>query len=89
MNKEQLIFYHRDYCAFCGRVDAVINKLGIELERRNIWEDDDIYDELEAATGRGTVPVLRIVDVDGESIWMPESDDIVEYLIDRFGKPQD
>ncbi|MFT5608478.1 MAG: glutaredoxin, partial [Parvicella sp.] len=65
--KKQHILYRRDYCGFCGRVEGVIKKLNIEIELRDIWEDDASYDELEAATGRGAVPVLRIVDEQGQS----------------------
>ncbi len=82
--QEKLIYYYRDYCGFCARVDAIINKLGIDLQRRNIWEDDESYNELTVATGRGTVPVLRIMDADGNSKWMAESTDIAYYLVENF-----
>jgi glutaredoxin 2 len=36
------------------------------------------------ATGRRTVPVLRIEHDDGRVEWMPESADIVDYLRERF-----
>jgi len=36
--------------------------------------------DLHAATGRTTVPVLRITEAGGEVRFLPESADIVEYL---------
>ena len=51
-----------------------------DVESRNIWQDGSAMQELEQATGRSTVPVLRIEDADGQVTWMPESSDIVQYL---------
>jgi len=75
-----LSLYHRSFCMFCSRVINVINQLGIEIEDKNIWKDEQALQELQRATGRGTVPVLRIESADGEVTWMPESNDIVLYL---------
>jgi len=75
-----LILYHRDMCMFCWRVQQVINKLGIEVESRNIWQDAESERELVEARGQTTVPVLRIVDDEGDSAWLPESSDIIDYL---------
>ncbi len=82
---EQLILYYRNYCGFCTRVKKVIDKLNVNVELRNIWDDDSGYDELEAAMGRATVPVLRMVNAEGQSRWMPESTEIVGYLVENYG----
>ena len=65
---------------FCSRVINVIKGLNIDIDGKNIWQDRDALQELELATGRATVPVLRIETADGEVMWMPESNDIVRYL---------
>ena len=65
---------------FCSRVINVIKGLNIDIDGKNIWQDRDALQELELATGRATVPVLRIETADGEVTWMPESNDIVRYL---------
>jgi glutaredoxin 2 len=65
---------------FCSRVINVIKCLNIDIDGKNIWQDRDALQELELATGRATVPVLRIETADGEVTWMPESNDIVRYL---------
>ncbi|MDH3693178.1 MAG: glutaredoxin [Gammaproteobacteria bacterium] len=79
-NSDSLILYHRDMCMFCWRVQHTIKKLGIEVESRNIWQDAEYERELVEARGRNTVPVLRIIDNEGNSTWLPESSDIIHYL---------
>ena len=57
-----------------------IKSMKIDVELRNIRTSDEYWDELVAARGRATVPVLRIMTASGEDRWMPESSDIVRYL---------
>ena len=78
--RPKLSLYHRNFCLFCSRVINAIKGLDIEIDGKNIWKDSDALRELEQATGRSTVPVLRIESADGEVTWMPESSDIVRYL---------
>lgn len=80
-----LALYYYDGCPYCMRVQRVIDRLGIPVEMRNILRDRNHQDDLIAARGRRTVPVLRITDGDGRDEWMPESTDIVDYLEQRFG----
>lgn len=79
------ILYVRPMCMFCWRVTRAAQALGVELETRNIWADEVAGQELFTATGRATVPVLRIIDKAGQSQWIPESSDIVTYLQKTFG----
>ncbi len=74
------MLYHFDACPFCGMVRAGIERLGVEVELRDIHENPLHRDDLIAARGRATVPVLRITSPNGEERWMPESRDIVRYL---------
>lgn len=76
----KLSLYHRSFCMFCSRVINAIKGLDIDIDGKNIWQDMDALRELELATGRATVPVLRIEAAGGEVTWMPESNDIVRYL---------
>ena len=48
-------------------------------------QDSEHRGSLMEAMGRGTVPVLRIDHEDGRVEWLPESDDIVRYLAEKFG----
>lgn len=72
--------YVRDYCGFCNRVMQVVQHLGIDIEVRNIWQNRDYEQELVAATGRGTVPVLAIDEGNDKTRWLPESGDIIRFL---------
>jgi len=79
-DKDRLILYHSRSCPFCALVTSAIDRLQLDVEQREIFEDPRYRDELVSARGRATVPVLRIVSPDGDERWMPESRDIVRYL---------
>ena len=78
--KDDLVLYHSLGCPFCARVTSAIDRLGLDVELREIFEEPDYREQLVDARGRATVPVLRIISPDGEERWMPESRDIVRYL---------
>ena len=83
--EEGLSLYQFHACPFCARVRHAADDLGIRLELRDTLADVDHARAVVEATGRRTVPVLRIERDDGEVEWLPESADIVRYLQDRFG----
>ena len=83
--EDVLVLYHFEGCPFCAIVRAAIDRLGVDVELRDIYHDTGDRDELVAARGRATVPVLRITSPDGEERWMPESRDIVRYLNRTYG----
>lgn len=83
-SEERLALYKSDYCVFCIRVKRVIEELGISVEMRDVWDEPRWQQELIAARGRATVPVLRLTGP-SEDRWMPESVDIIRYLRQRFG----
>ncbi len=80
-NEETLILYLRNGCGYCYYVQDAIRKLGLTVEERNIWEDPAFEEELMSVTGRRVVPVLRAIDNEGASRWIPESRYIIEYLV--------
>ena len=82
-NQETLILYLRNGCGYCYYVQDAIRKLGLTVEERNIWEDPAFEEELMSVTGRRVVPVLRAIDNEGASRWIPESRDIIEYLVSQ------
>lgn len=84
-NDSRLALYQYDGCPYCMRVRSVMDALGVEIELRDTLYDGDNIAELVEATGRRTVPVLRIEEPDGEVSWLPESADIIRYLQQRFG----
>ena len=75
-----LALYHYVGCFFCARVRSAAESLGFEIELRDIQVESEHAQDLMEATGRTTVPVLRITESDGEILWLSESRDIIEYL---------
>lgn len=79
-----LALYYEPACPYCLRVLRAMRRLGVDIELRDVVAEPRWREELFAARGRGTVPVLRIAHPDGPVEWMPESLDIVAYLERRF-----
>jgi len=61
-------------------VSSAIDRLGLKIENRDIMQNSEYHEQLVAARGRATVPVLRIDSPDGGVRWMPESREIVRFL---------
>jgi glutaredoxin len=78
--EDKLVLYHSHTCPYCAIVRSAIDRLGLDVELREIFEDPRSREQLVEARGRATVPVLLITSPDGEERWMPESQDIVRYL---------
>ena len=77
----KLSLYSRNFCLFCSRVTRAIKQLELDVDVKNIWRDKQALQELQSATGRTIVPVLRIESAQGETTWLSESSDIIAYLI--------
>ena len=75
-----LALYEYKCFPLCAMVRSSIDHLGIEVEFRDIFEDSQHREDLIAARGRATVPVLLITSPNGDERWMPESRDINRYL---------
>jgi len=78
--KPHLSLYHFVSCPYCALVRRAIDELGVDVELRDIHQDPERRRELVDATGRQTVPCLRIESEDGSVRFLPESRDIVDYL---------
>lgn len=83
---KSLELYGYPGCPYCRRVLSAISMLAIDVPLRNTMTDDANNAALFAATGRETVPVLRIESQDGSVRWLPESLDIVRFLNERYGR---
>jgi glutaredoxin len=77
--------YISRFCGACYRVLNAVDELGIDIEIRDVTANPGLRDEIRRATGRRTVPVLRIIE-DGQQEWMFESREIVKFLNRRFGE---
>jgi glutaredoxin len=80
-----LSLYHTPFCPYCEDVRSTARRLGLDLELRDINESSERREELVTATGRQSVPCLRIESEGGAVEWMHESEDIAAYLEERFG----
>ncbi len=80
---EGLALYHFEGCPFCSRVRSVLGRLALEVELRDIQRDPRRRAELVEATGRATVPCLRIEEA-AAARWLHESTDIVRWLEGRY-----
>jgi glutaredoxin len=80
-----MALYHYETCMFCARVKSTIRQLKLTIHTRDIHLNDDHMKDLVANGGKPTVPCLRIGQHDGTSIWLYESNDIKNYLLQKFG----
>lgn len=88
---DRLILYSSDYCPFCSYVARSMRRMAIaegEVEVRSVDEAPEVRMDIARATGRRTVPVLRIVRGGGPESerdeWLFESRDIADFLRARF-----
>ena len=79
----QFSLYRTSWCGFCARVERRIADLGLDVELRDIDADVQARADLREATGRETVPCLRIEEDEGQPIWLHESAAIIDLLEER------
>lgn len=77
-----ITMYMKPTCPFCRRVAAVIDRLELEVEMKDIAEDEAFATELIEKGGKQQVPYL--VDTEHD-VAMYESDDIVAHLQKHYG----
>jgi glutathione S-transferase len=82
---EGLSLYHYEGCMWCAMVQRALAQLSVEIEHCDIYGDAHHMSDLVEATGRRTVPCLRIREEGGDR-WMHESSDIIAYLKERFAE---
>ncbi len=80
---KSLALYQFAACPFCVKVRKEIARLNLNIELRDAKNNDEHRDALLNGGGRVKVPCLRIEEGDKVQ-WMYESDDINQYLEQRF-----
>lgn len=80
---QNLSLYQYLACPFCVKVRREMRRLDLAIPIRDA-KSDESSQQLEQQGGRLKVPCLRIDSDDGESQWLYESSDIINYLRDRF-----
>ena len=78
--EQKLALYHYLGCPYCSIAREPFERLGIEVELRDIQTNPQHRKDLINARGRGTVPVLRIMSSGVKDQWLPESRDIIRYI---------
>lgn len=82
---DDLALYQFRSCPFCIKVRQEMRRLSLNIEKRDAQNDATHREALLQGGGKPMVPCLRIRDEQGNSRWMYESGDIIEYLRGRFG----
>jgi glutaredoxin len=75
-----LSLYQLPSCPFCVKVRRTMKREGLNIELRNINQQNDYREELIREGGKRTVPCLRIEKDDGQVQWLYESSDVISYL---------
>ena len=80
MPSSSVTVYWRPGCPFCAGLFRSLDRLGIDAERRNIWEDDEAAALVRSvANGNETVPTVMV----GEhALVNPSGDEVVRVLAD-------
>ena len=88
INREcaELALYHFDTCPFCIKVRREMARLSLPIELRDAQHDSGRRAELLQGGGKIQTPCLRISDGHGNVQWMFESNDIINYLQQRFAR---
>ncbi|HUP87123.1 MAG TPA: glutaredoxin domain-containing protein [Acidimicrobiales bacterium] len=79
----QAIFYWRPRCGFCSALRRELERSGVDLEERNIWEDEESAAFVrDVANGNETVPTVV---VRGRALVNPSAREVVELLDQTAG----
>lgn len=81
---KNLSLYQFPTCPFCIKVRRQMRRLNLPLELRNARIEGIHRHDLLSQGGKIKAPCLRIEQADGSSKWMYESNDIIDYLNNRF-----
>ena len=79
-----LALYQFKTCPFCIKVRRAMRGLSLNIELRDAQHAPQHREALSQGGGQIKTPCLRITDEQGNSQWMYESDDIIQYLRQRF-----
>lgn len=80
----QLALYHFKTCPFCIKVRHEMARLSLPITLRDAQHDAEHREALLQGGGKVQTPCLCITDAQGQVQWMYESNDIIQYLKQRF-----
>ena len=87
-NTKGMTLYQYKTCPFCIKVRRQTKRLSLNIETRDAQHDEYSQKELLKYGGQLQVPCLKIEDRSGDTIWIYESDKIVNYLHQQFSPEQ-
>ncbi|MEY4993117.1 MAG: hypothetical protein RIS82_239 [Actinomycetota bacterium] len=77
----QVTYYGADWCVDCRRSKALLNKLEVAYETKDVSESAELAAEAEAVSGRKNIPVILFED--GNFLVEPSDADLQAALADR------
>jgi glutaredoxin len=81
-----MALYHFKTCPFCIKVRHEMARLSLPIQLRDAQHDPEQRADLLQGGGKIQTPCLRIADDRGNVQWMFESNDIINYLRQRFAR---
>lgn len=57
-----IVVYSADYCPYCRRARALLDRKQVHYEVRDVVRDPRLWDEITERTGRNTIPQIFIGD---------------------------
>ncbi len=79
-----LSLYQFKTCPFCVKVRREMRRLSLNIALLDAQRDGPVRADLIRGGGKAMVPCLKITDANGNSEWMYESAQIIQYLQTRF-----
>lgn len=79
--KTNMVLYQAEWCPYCARVRKKMTDLLLDYVTVNVLHSHDERDEVKAASGQTSIPVL----VDGDVV-LDDDDTIIPYLEKTYGK---
>jgi glutaredoxin len=79
-----IALYQYKTCPFCIKVRQELRRLSLNIEQLDAQHEGKNRQELVEGGGKAKVPCLKITDASGNSQWLYESGEIINYLRRRF-----
>ena len=77
----KMSLYQYRACPFCVKVRRKIRKYSLNIETKDAKKNLKYKDELKSFGGKLKVPCLKIERNKGNDIWLYESNEIIDFLI--------
>lgn len=84
LQTQALALYQFKTCPFCIKVRRTMRGLSLNIELRDAQHNPQHRAALLQGGGQIKTPCLKITDAQGDSQWLYESDEITQYLRQRF-----